>query len=169
MTIVNYASISISKLKASLNDDARIIIYNRHMFIVQATDSRNFQSPILKIQYLNLITRHCALLVSSPQCWVSSPGNAKGGSITVTLTSCLTGLDESVLQIKIKIVSCYSADSKSVKQEVYGTMIVPPVLSDHHRIYDEKSSKCQNVGSNERHLVLKHNALFLGQVLPSFR
>ncbi len=93
MTIINYASIGISKLKASLNDDARIIIYNRHMFIVQATDSRNFQSPILKIQYLNLITQHCALLVSSPQCWVSSPGNAKGGSINVPLTSCLTGLD----------------------------------------------------------------------------
>ncbi len=27
------------------------------------------------------------------------PGNTKGGSITVPLTSCLTGLDQSVLQI----------------------------------------------------------------------
>ncbi len=36
------------------------------------------------------------------------PGNTKGGSITVPLTSCLTGLDESVLQIKTKIVRCHS-------------------------------------------------------------
>ncbi len=38
MTIVNYASSSINKLKALLNDDARVAIYNRHMFIVRATD-----------------------------------------------------------------------------------------------------------------------------------
>ncbi len=31
------------------------------------------------------------------------PGNTKGGSITVPLTSCLTGLDQSVLQIKTKL------------------------------------------------------------------
>ncbi len=37
VTIVNYASSSVHVLKASLNDDARVIIYNRHMFIVQAT------------------------------------------------------------------------------------------------------------------------------------
>ena len=30
-------------------------------------------------------------------------GNTKGGSITVPLTSCLTGLDLSVLQIKQKL------------------------------------------------------------------
>jgi hypothetical protein len=35
------------------------------------------------------------------------PGNTKGGSITVPLTSCLTGLALSVLQIKTKIVSCH--------------------------------------------------------------
>jgi hypothetical protein len=35
--IVNYASRGINKLKASLNDDARVIIYDRHMFIVQAS------------------------------------------------------------------------------------------------------------------------------------
>ncbi len=33
------------------------------------------------------------------------PRNTKVGSITVLLTSCLTGLDLSVLQIKTKIVS----------------------------------------------------------------
>jgi hypothetical protein len=43
-------------------------------------------------------------------------GNTKGGSITVPLTSCLTSLDYSVLQIKIKIVGCYTADSKPVNR-----------------------------------------------------
>ncbi len=46
-------------------------------------------------------------------------------SITVLLTSCLTGLDLSVLQIKTKIVSSHTADSKPVKQEVKGTVILP--------------------------------------------
>jgi len=36
MTIVNDDSRVINKLEASLNDDARVIIYDRHMFIVQA-------------------------------------------------------------------------------------------------------------------------------------
>ncbi len=53
-------------------------------------------------------------------------GNTKGGSITVPLTSCLIGLDWSVLQIKPKIVSCRTADSEPVKQEVNGTKILPP-------------------------------------------
>jgi len=56
------------------------------------------------------------------------PGNTKGGSITVPLTSCLTGLDKSVLQIKIKIVISHTADSKPVKQEVNGTVILPPLV-----------------------------------------
>ncbi len=43
----------------------------------------------------------------------------------VPLTSCLTGLDSSVLQIKTKIVSCHTADSKPVKQEANSTMILP--------------------------------------------
>jgi hypothetical protein len=37
VTIINYASSGINKLKASLNDNARVVIYDRHMFIVQAT------------------------------------------------------------------------------------------------------------------------------------
>ncbi len=36
MTIVNDDSRVVNKLEASLTDDARGIIYNRHMFIVQA-------------------------------------------------------------------------------------------------------------------------------------
>ncbi len=35
LTIINYASSSINKLRASLNDDTRVIIYDHHMFIVQ--------------------------------------------------------------------------------------------------------------------------------------
>ncbi len=37
MTIVNYASSIINKLEALLTDDARVLIYDRHVFIVQAT------------------------------------------------------------------------------------------------------------------------------------
>ena len=33
----NYAYSGVNKLKASLNDDARVIIYDCHIFIVQAT------------------------------------------------------------------------------------------------------------------------------------
>ena len=49
-------------------------------------------------------------------------------SITVQLASCLTGLDLSVLQIKMKIVSCHTDDSKLVKQEVNSTVILPPLV-----------------------------------------
>ena len=37
VTIVNYTSSGINKLKALLNDNARVVIYDHHMFIVQAT------------------------------------------------------------------------------------------------------------------------------------
>ncbi len=37
-TIVNYASSVVNKVKALLTDDAGDIIYNCHVFIVQATD-----------------------------------------------------------------------------------------------------------------------------------
>ncbi len=37
MTIVNDDSRVINKLEASLTDGARVIIYDHHMFIVQAT------------------------------------------------------------------------------------------------------------------------------------
>ncbi len=41
MTIVNYASSIVNKLEAFLTDDARVIIYDRHVFIVQATAISN--------------------------------------------------------------------------------------------------------------------------------
>jgi hypothetical protein len=40
----------------------------------------------------------------------------------------LTGLDPSVLQIKTKIVSCLTADSKPVKLEVNSTVILPALV-----------------------------------------
>ncbi len=52
------------------------------------------------------------------------PGNTKG----VPVTFCLSGLDWYVLQITTKIVSSHTADSKAVKQEVNGTVILPPLV-----------------------------------------
>ncbi len=37
VTIVNYSSSGVNKLKASLNDDARVVIDDHYMLIVQAT------------------------------------------------------------------------------------------------------------------------------------
>jgi hypothetical protein len=54
-------------------------------------------------------------------------GNTKLGRISAQLT-CLTGLDQSALQIKTKIVSCHTADSKPVKQKVNCTVILPPLV-----------------------------------------
>ncbi len=54
VTIVNYASSSINKLKASLNDDARVIIYNRHTFIVQATGEKWRQYTIFAIYNISV-------------------------------------------------------------------------------------------------------------------
>ena len=36
-TIVNYTSSIVNKLEALLTDNARVVIYDRHVFIVQAT------------------------------------------------------------------------------------------------------------------------------------
>ena len=61
------------------------------------------------------------------------PGT-KGGSITVILT-CSTGLDKSVLQLKTKNGSCHTANSKPVKQEVNGTVILPSLVFPDLSIY----------------------------------
>jgi hypothetical protein len=71
------------------------------------------------------------------------PGNAKGGRITVLLTSCLTGLDQFVLQIKTKIVSCHTAGSKPVKQEANGTVILPSLVFPGFYV-GIRSHRCQN-------------------------
>ncbi len=76
--------------------------------------------------------------------WVSA-GNNKGGSITVPLASCLTGLNQSVLQIKTKIVRCHTADSKPVKPEVNGTvfpLVFPGLRYVLELSFSEKSQNC---------------------------
>jgi hypothetical protein len=70
----------------------------------------------------------CVIVCSMQHHTFTSSGNTKGGSITVLLTSCLTGLDLTVFQIKTKIVSSHTTDSKTVKQEVNGTVILSPVV-----------------------------------------
>ncbi len=37
MMIINYDSRVINKLETSLTDDSRVVIYDRHMFIVQTS------------------------------------------------------------------------------------------------------------------------------------
>jgi hypothetical protein len=55
------------------------------------------------------------------------PGNTKG-SITVLLSSCLTGLESAVLNLMI-FVFIYKTDfSKQVKQEVNCTVTLPPIV-----------------------------------------
>ncbi len=51
MMIVNGDARVVNKLEASLTDDARVIIYNRHMFIVQATG--------LTINYYYIVSLQC--------------------------------------------------------------------------------------------------------------
>jgi hypothetical protein len=46
MTIVNDDSRVINKLEASLTDDARVVIYDRHMLTVQATGLTRINSYI---------------------------------------------------------------------------------------------------------------------------
>ncbi len=52
MMIINDDARTINKLDASLIDDARVIIYDRHMFIVQATGQTKSKLG-LKLCHLN--------------------------------------------------------------------------------------------------------------------
>ncbi len=95
------------------------ITYNVVIVIISRLDSdpqsKDYESSVLSLCY-------------RAQPGMAIPGNTKRGSVTVPLTSYLTGLDLSVLKIKTKIVSCHTADSKPVKQEVNGTVILPPLV-----------------------------------------
>jgi hypothetical protein len=84
-------------------------------------------------------------------------GNTIGGSITVPLTSCLTGLDKSVFKIKTKIVSCHTANSKPVKQEVNSTVILPP-LEFPAKGNDNKNNSIQH-NDNQLNIMLSDTAL----------
>jgi hypothetical protein len=57
---------------------------------------------------------------------MAKPGNTRGGSITVPLTSCLTGLESAVRQLTIFIFIFKTDYSKPVKQEVNGIVVLPP-------------------------------------------
>ncbi len=88
-------------------------------------------------------------------------GKTKGGSITVPLTSCLTGLDQCVLQIKTKIVSCHAAASKPVKQEVNGIVILPPLVFPgtgityhRHLRLSKYFYKTRHIMSQQKHFVV---------------
>jgi len=52
----------------------------------------------------------------------------------------LTGSDKTVLQIKTKIDSCHTVDSKPVKQEVNGTVLLPPLVLSAQR------QRCDGLG-----------------------
>ncbi len=56
------------------------------------------------------------------------PGNTRGGRITVPLTSCLTGLESALWELTIFAFICKTVKSKPVKQEVNGTVILPPLV-----------------------------------------
>jgi hypothetical protein len=43
--IINYTSTIVSKLKALLTDDTRVVISYRHVFIVQATGAYPIEEP----------------------------------------------------------------------------------------------------------------------------
>ncbi len=56
VTIINYASSGVNKLKASLNDDVIVVIYNHHMFIVQATAGSMALSYVLQLLFIEKIS-----------------------------------------------------------------------------------------------------------------
>ncbi len=58
MMIINDDSRVVTKLETSLTDDATVVIYNHHMFIVQANDQRKSVKS-----FLNSLT-HCKVALS---------------------------------------------------------------------------------------------------------
>ncbi len=59
MMIVSDDSGVVNTLEASLTDDARVIIYDRHMFIVQATDSKSVKQEVNGSVILSPLVFHC--------------------------------------------------------------------------------------------------------------
>ncbi len=79
--------------------------------------------------------QHLLLLTTSEEFFffvidtlVISSGNTKRGSITVLLTSCLTGLQSGVWLLTIFVFICKTDKSKPVKQEVDSTVILHPLV-----------------------------------------
>ncbi len=88
------------------------------LYLFIAYPLRSLEKTFRNLMINSFKTRFCHLQIV----W---SGNSKGKSIIIPLTSCMTGLDMSVLQIKTKFVSCHTTDSKLVKQEVNVTVIFP--------------------------------------------
>jgi len=70
VTIVNDTSSGINKLKASLNDAARSVIYDRHVFIIQATD---------RCQKTSTDHRYCVLRTQVCRGWKTRQDRASPG------------------------------------------------------------------------------------------
>jgi hypothetical protein len=64
------------------------------------------------------------------------------------------------LQIKTKIIRCHTADSKPVKQEVNGTVILPPLISPALR---------NNQISLQMTALKKLNTTFFGSIITFHR
>ncbi len=66
--IINYASRVINKLEAFLTDDHRVVIYDRHVFIVQATGglkplTRDDEASVLPLYF------HHPIKLKFGLCW----------------------------------------------------------------------------------------------------
>ncbi len=90
-----------------------------------------------------------------------NPGNTKGGgSITVLLTSYLTGLESAVWQLTF---CCKTDKSKPVKQEVNGTVILPPLVFPAKSLADISWCVLNNLDfCGKKMLVDLHNKLCHG-------
>jgi hypothetical protein len=55
--IVNYASTIVNKLEALLIDDTRVVIYDRHVYVVQATGHK----PLLEVD------NNILMIIGDPQ------------------------------------------------------------------------------------------------------
>jgi hypothetical protein len=77
----------------------------------------------------------------SKQALQSTAGNTKGGRITVPLTSCFTGLESDVRRLTIFVFICKTDLSKTAKQEVNGTVILPHLVFPVNCIQTSVSSK----------------------------
>ncbi len=75
-------------------------------------------------------------------------GNTKGGSITVPLTSCLSGLESAVWQLTIFVFICKTIKSKPVKQEINGTVILTPFVFPDLSYYFETQAMEQHTLKN---------------------
>ncbi len=58
MTIINDNSRVVNKLETSINDNARVVIYDPHMFIVQATEDAH---SLRKMSFFRILRIHNVL------------------------------------------------------------------------------------------------------------